>query len=213
MRRTIERQPPKRQVRDALGRLYDPIYLRRHPLARQMASVAGEDLLPAAAGAALRQALLDAIENIKPAAGAAGSERIWRPYRIMELRYIEAMPPTEVQDQLGIAKTQYYLQHEDALAAVTEAFASANLGAQADDHALAAVPELPHLRVLEPEGARSEAHDRRLYLVPVANLADVKRALAAIEPVSHRQQPVVLVIERWEQIAAGGLRQVAAALA
>ncbi len=62
-----------RLVREALGHLYDPVYLQTHPLAR---------LLPATPGAratglgkALRQSLLDAIEALRPepTAGSPGS--------------------------------------------------------------------------------------------------------------------------------------------
>src|SRR5437867_1844879 len=139
----------KRQVRNALARLYDPIYLRRHPLVADMVAAGLDAATPCAAGAALREALLQAIESIKPEKGRDGSECIWRPYRIMQLRYVEAMTPTEVQDALGVAKTQYYRQHEQALDAVTEAFAAAHLGSSAtlsEDPA----PEAPHLWVLPP---------------------------------------------------------------
>src|SRR5712692_7690717 len=147
----------KRQVRNALARLYDPIYLRRHPLVADMVAAGLDAATPYAAGAALREALLQAIESIKPENGREG-ECIWRPYRIMQLRYVEAMPPTEVQGALGIAKTQYYRQHEQALDAVTEAFAAAHLEASAansEDHA----NEQQHLWLLPPMGADHDSSE------------------------------------------------------
>ena len=165
----------KRQVRNALARLYDPIYLRRHPLVADMAAAGLDAATPCAAGAALRGALLQAIESIKPENGREG-ECIWRPYRIMQLRYVEAMTPTEVQDALGVAKTQYYRQHEQALDAVTEAFAAAHLESPAS---LPEAPaqEMPHLWVLPPMAPGYDTSERHVYLVPMASLADLERSM------------------------------------
>src|SRR5712692_7430883 len=188
----------KRQVRNALGRLYDPIYLRRHPLVAEMVAVGLDAATPCAAGAALRDALLQAIETIKPDTGRDGSECIWRPYRIMQLRYVEAMTPTQVQSALGVAKTQYYRQHEQALDAVTEAFAAAHLESPAS---LPEAPaqEMPHLWVLPPMAPGHDTSERHVYLVPMASLADVKRALAAIQEPGRDREPVVFVVDRLER--------------
>lgn len=105
-----------RQVRDALGQLYDPDALQRHPLAQALPSLPGA---PAAgAGRALRQRLLDAIARLRPPAKAGEASGAWRRYRLLELRYIEALPPVAVQAQLGIEKSQYYREHARALSAL-----------------------------------------------------------------------------------------------
>ncbi len=103
-------------VRDALLHLYDAAYLQTHPLARQP----GFEPTPDATlrGKRLLQALLDAIEALRPAAGTSTESRAWRSYRLLELRYIEGLSVVEVMDQLAIQKTQYQRDHARALEAV-----------------------------------------------------------------------------------------------
>ena len=120
-----------RHVREALAHLYDPVYLQTHPLVHALGVVPGYaggesdgeasgEKSPAQAGRLLRQRLLDAIARLRPETKA--SERSgavsWRAYRLLELRYVEALPPEVVQEQLGIEKSQYYRDHARALAAV-----------------------------------------------------------------------------------------------
>src|SRR6266536_2506055 len=108
-----------RQVRDALIRLYDPVYLQTHRLAKALAQ-ADPVVRPTQAGARLRQRLIEAIEALQPE--KSGDDRAWRAHRIMQLRYIDALDAPEVQAQIGLAKTQYYREHERALAVVVEHF-------------------------------------------------------------------------------------------
>lgn len=184
------RQALKSQVRNALMHLYDPIHLRRHPLAWRLSG--GRDSTPAAAGQALRQALLQAIESIRPEVAPEISEAMWRPYRIMQLRYVEAMAPIEVQRALGIAKTQYYCQHEQALEAVTYAFAAQLASGPREEPRRTGA--LPPAQEMPPE--TPSAH---VYLVPLASLAEVKQALAAIQaPVGDERRVVFMVGRLWE---------------
>jgi predicted ATPase len=105
------------QVRDALAHLYDPAALRRHPLAEALAPPPGA--APAAdAGRALRQRLLDAIARLRPPAKAGEASRAWRRHRLLELRYVEALDPPLVREQLGIEKSQYYREHARAVDAL-----------------------------------------------------------------------------------------------
>lgn len=105
------------QVQDALAHLYDPAYLQTHPLAQQLAREEPR-ILGARAGKALRQRFLDAIAALRPATKASEASSAWRPYRLLELRYIEALDPAAVQEQLGISKSQYYRDHARALKAL-----------------------------------------------------------------------------------------------
>ena len=103
-------------VRDALLHLYDAAYLQTHPLT-QLADV------PSGDGAVLRgkrllQALLDAIESLRPAPGTSTDSRAWRSYRLLELRYVEGLSAGDVLGQLAISKTQYQREHARALEAV-----------------------------------------------------------------------------------------------
>ena len=115
-------------MRDALARLYDPVSLQSHPLARTLrlppGPMAGGAPRRRCAGRVLRHRLLDAIARLRPE-GKAGEAAAgaWRRHRLLELRYVEALDPPAVQAQLGIEKSQYYREHARALAAVVAALA------------------------------------------------------------------------------------------
>lgn len=105
------------QAHDALAHLHDPVALQTHPLARQLCQQ--EPPVPASrAGRELRQRLLDAIAALRPAAKTSEISSAWRGYRLLELRYVEALEPAAVQEQLGISRAQYYRDHARAMAAL-----------------------------------------------------------------------------------------------
>lgn len=106
-----------RQVRDALANLYDPVALRAHPLSHLLAAT-DEQGRNSSSAAALRKHLIAAIEGLKPDPQVAPNARAWRPYHTLQLRYVEAHDAAEVQRQLAISKSQYYREHEAALASL-----------------------------------------------------------------------------------------------
>ena len=99
-------------VREALTHLYDPAALRRHPLleaARRWAPGPPPSRATAPAAArALQGELLAAVEALRPdrPAGAAdgalarGATGVERRYRLLTLRYVEALPVAQVQARL-----------------------------------------------------------------------------------------------------------------
>lgn len=106
-----------RQVQGALAHLYDPVALRTHPFAQQL--IREDPRLSAVhAGLALRQRLLDGIATLRPDIRAGETSPAWRGYRLLELRYIEALTPSQAQGQLGISKAQYYRDHARAVEAL-----------------------------------------------------------------------------------------------
>jgi predicted ATPase len=124
--RRQRREPSfRQQVHDALARLYDPVYLQTHPLAKQLAGT-DSGRTPVLAGKALRRRLLDAIGQLRPATKSGGSFNAWRSFRLLELRYVEALDPTAVQQQLGISKSQYYREHNRALDALVSVLGQEN---------------------------------------------------------------------------------------
>lgn len=62
-------------VQDALGHLSDPVQLRSHPLKRL---VEEGECAPAQIGRALRQRLLDALQELRPERQGASAERLGR---------------------------------------------------------------------------------------------------------------------------------------
>src|SRR5712692_10185029 len=97
-----------RLVSEALLRLHDPIALRGHALASSSGGPA-----------ALRSDLISAIEALRPAVQVDPSNRAWRPYQLLMLRYVEGLDATEVARRLAVSRSQYYREHEAAVAAVT----------------------------------------------------------------------------------------------
>lgn len=111
--------PPKALtdlVRDALLRLYDPAGLQRHPLLE----LAGPSVMANARvpGQHLRQSLMDAIEELHPKDGVTRNGRVWRTYRILELRYIEGHDVAQVSEYVALSRSQYHREHNHALQAV-----------------------------------------------------------------------------------------------
>jgi CheY-like chemotaxis protein len=104
-------------VRDALLHLYDPAQLQAHPLVAIAAGSQPESVVSGASmgGRVLRQALLDALDALQPGPGVAATSRPWRAYRILELRYLEAMDVADVIGQVALSKSQYHREHQRAL--------------------------------------------------------------------------------------------------
>ena len=102
-------------VRDALIHLYDPSHLQTHELLGAM-----EDAGSTAAtrGKRLYEALLDAIETLRPVVGTDAQSRAWRAYRILELRYIDGREAASVMTEVALSKNQYHRDHNRALLAV-----------------------------------------------------------------------------------------------
>src|SRR5947209_13813681 len=101
-----------RRVREALANLYDPGALRAQPLF--------ETLLQRryARTADVREQLIESIERLRPGQKVDPNTRAWRPYRILHQRYVERRDAAEVQHDLALSKSQYYREHDAALAAL-----------------------------------------------------------------------------------------------
>ena len=103
---------------DALNRLYDSLYLQTHPLADAFADRENDALVHRSQN--LRRILLEAIRAMHPNSGVPAQSPDWRAYRILELRYIEGLSPSEVMDQLALGRSQYYRDQARVLEALTD---------------------------------------------------------------------------------------------
>lgn len=83
------------ELRDALAHLHDLPYLQTHPLAAGLA--VGRS---STAGRALHARLVEAIEALRPPNGADPRSHAWRGYRILRLRYVEALDVGAVRGEL-----------------------------------------------------------------------------------------------------------------
>src|SRR6266536_3220374 len=100
-------------VKEGLDRLYDYAGLNVHPLGRWLLS----DTPPRGTSAAqlLRQRLIESIERLNPGARVPMSARQRRFVRILELRYLEALPFREVMRTLALSQTQYHREQRRAI--------------------------------------------------------------------------------------------------
>jgi len=85
-------------LRLALTHLYDPHLLQASPLIE----ILGLADQPQAASA-LRRALVQAIDELKPASEVSPQARAWRIYDILFCRYVQQCSQEEVAEQIGIS--------------------------------------------------------------------------------------------------------------
>jgi CheY-like chemotaxis protein len=145
-------------VRDALGKLEDPA-LGQHPLGE---ALAGDGPPPSAA--ALRQALLDAIDG-SGRAGSAPADVRARRAQGLRLRFVEGLRRDEVADLLGVSVRQATRDLDHAVDAV-----AATLWSRVGAAATHLEQELSHLAARE-DAASDLADTLDGALATVGNLA------------------------------------------
>ena len=113
----VDSSPPRvfaRHVADALSHVYDLARLQIHPLALRLdVPEQARDGL----GRALQRTLVDAIDALRPDRHST-SEQSGRIHRLLVLRYIDGLEPSDVWAELGIGKSEYYREHSYGLAAL-----------------------------------------------------------------------------------------------
>ncbi len=107
-----------REVRDALGHLYDHAYLQRHPLTERLAP--GDAAAARTRGQELRRLLLDAIEALKPGMDLTTPVPARNPHAILFGLYVQGQEQAQMARRLGICTRQ--LRRD--LAAAIEALAA-----------------------------------------------------------------------------------------
>ncbi|NPV09187.1 MAG: response regulator [Anaerolineae bacterium] len=100
-------------VRDALAHLYDYAHLQRHPLVA-LAST-GETTTDSAR--ALRNLLLDTLEQLNPGDSLSRNDKEWRPYGVLVRRYVDGFPAEEIMEELHISLRQFQREHRKGLLA------------------------------------------------------------------------------------------------
>lgn len=102
-----------RALHRALLGLYDPTALAKSPLLDLLGAKHRPD--PAAA---LRQALLQAVEALKPGDAVPIQSEAWRIYRILQYRYVEQIPQQEIAASLALSVRQLRRHEKAALQAL-----------------------------------------------------------------------------------------------
>lgn len=114
----MDRDGLRALARDALDHLYQEPLLQQHPLAELLvpeASVAGR-------GAALRRALVDAIQQLRPPHTIALVSPVWRRYRSLCQRYLEGKTFKQIAEGEAISVRQAARDHHEALETLLDAF-------------------------------------------------------------------------------------------
>lgn len=104
-------------VSTAYQQLYDFAQLRTHPL--------GDTLISGALSSKekswqLHRLLIEVIEELSPGNSTPAYSREWRRHKLMVMRYVNALDPQQVAEQLAISRRQYYREHALALEAIAE---------------------------------------------------------------------------------------------
>jgi hypothetical protein len=100
-------------LKDALDHLYDFARLSSHPLAHWL--LPDEPPRGVSRAHALRQRVLDAIESMNPGGRLQPSAPQRRAYRLLDMRFVEALPYREVMRTLALSQPQYHREQRHAI--------------------------------------------------------------------------------------------------
>ncbi len=106
------------QVTSAYRHLYDFVQLRTHPLADALIDTS--KLTPKERSWELHQLLLGVIDELSLGDSSPINSGEWRRHKLMVMRYINALEPQQVADQLSISRRQYYREHTLAIETLAE---------------------------------------------------------------------------------------------
>ena len=116
MSNILTREAFVRLVAEAYTHLYDPVFLRAHPLAHLL--IGDRELQPRERAWRLQRLLIEAIEDLDSGRHAPSVSLEARRYQLMSLHHVEGLDPQTVADRLSISRRHYYREHESAIAAV-----------------------------------------------------------------------------------------------
>ena len=124
-----------RQVRDALRHLWDDLYLGRMALADW--ALSEQDLRPdrstGARGEALRNLLVETIEDLKPQE-LHDPTRGARIYRIMQMTYAQEQAVDQILRVLHISRRQYFYDLKDSIEILSDMLVRNHCGSLTEGH-------------------------------------------------------------------------------
>lgn len=109
--------PPEftRLVGNALAHLYDPDVLRKHPLLNFLGIN-----IQLNAQSVLREKLIQAIEELKPAPDVPIDSRAWRIYKVLHIRYVQQMDQEQTAYQIGVGVRHLRREQSAAVTALAD---------------------------------------------------------------------------------------------
>ncbi|MFN8453684.1 MAG: response regulator [Anaerolineae bacterium] len=112
----LNRAEFERQIHLLMKNLYDFAYLQNTDLARALSRQSGQSIDRSVRQ--LRTELLDAIEQLKPAANVSPRAKEWRPYTLLYGRYVQGLNTVELVEELTISVRQLRREDKRAIEAV-----------------------------------------------------------------------------------------------
>jgi len=103
------------QLRQVLNHLYDYAYLQNHRFGEWLSATPPTG---SSRSQLVRQAIIDAIEQLHPGTATSPRSAEARSYQILVQRYVEAQSPGVVSAELGITERQLYRDQKAAVAAL-----------------------------------------------------------------------------------------------
>ncbi|MHB0878598.1 MAG: ATP-binding response regulator [Anaerolineae bacterium] len=167
------------EVRDCLAHLFDIAHLQQHSLLPRLVSPDVRDRRGRAQ--ALREAVLQAVADLRPPAGVSPLDAAFRPYAILRRRYVEGQSAEAIQEALAISRRQFFREqrraHEAAAALLWERRITADEAVGPREQTLG--------EELEDLGLHSQAFDLeqsvRQAVANVKSLADSRGVAMTIE--------------------------------
>ena len=101
-------------VRDVLAHLYDYAHLQRHPLA----ALVGPGGPNHDVARALRNLMLDTLEQLEPGTHVSRNDKEWRPYGILTHRYVDGYEIDDIVVELRTSLRQFQRDHRKGLLAM-----------------------------------------------------------------------------------------------
>ncbi len=169
-------------VKDALHHLYDMAVLRTHLLGFILDD--GYRLSPKERAWQLHHLLRETIGELAPTEHTPSQSREWRRYHLLNLRYIEALPPQQVADRMCISRRQYFREQGVAIEMVAELLHSHRTNPEP-----LTVPETMLPLVYELERAARHETSTDLVEVMTSVIQTLDRAIEARQFTIHMHTP------------------------
>jgi CheY-like chemotaxis protein len=187
----ISREQFVAQVSSAYRQLYDFVKLRRHPLAALL--IADPSVSPKERGWQLHQLLLNRVDDLAPLPGTDIHSQEWRWHRILQRRYVDALTPQQVAEELALSRRQYFREQANALAAIADV-----LSTQCADRVNALQTDDP-FQIIHDEAARLMRTDAQV------NVSEVIEAISLMLANVLEMRGIQLRVERPEKAIIGAL--------
>ncbi len=176
-----------RDIRRLLAHLHDYGYLQKDRLAADVLRPWLRSSAPPT-GVELHEALLHALEELRPLPSIAETDKAWRPYHILRLTYVERLTPNQVLERIGISRALYFREQNRALHQLMSLFEQRSRETQTAAAESEAIPRLEHFIGREATLAYFRQRLQTDHMAIICGMAGVGKTALAAELASERQK-------------------------